>query len=97
MLVIEYAPEENEYNKSFLYCRSINWYIWLCFNTFSTPEDYEKVRIYINPKENKDEESKNSKSLDELLNEDENLYEEDYDEIEAALDWVFEGLSLWLK
>jgi hypothetical protein len=38
MLVIEYAPEENEYNKSFLYCRSINWYIWLCFNTFSTPE-----------------------------------------------------------
>lgn len=97
MLVIEYAPEENEYNKSFLYCRSINWYIWLCFNTFSTPEDYEKVRIYIKPKENKDEESKNSKSLDELLNEDENLYEEDYDEIEAALDWVFEGLSLWLK
>ena len=97
MLVIEYAPEENEYNKSFLYCRSINWYIWLCFNTFSTPEDYEKVRIYIKPKENKDEDSKNSKSLDELLNEDENLYEEDYDEIEAALDWVFEGLSLWLK
>lgn len=38
MLVIEYAPEGNEYNKSFLYCRSINWYIWLCFNTFSTPE-----------------------------------------------------------
>jgi hypothetical protein len=32
-----------------------------------------------------------------LLNEDENLYEEYYDEIEAALDWVFEGLSLWLK
>lgn len=31
-------------------------------------EDYEKVRIYIKPKENKDEESKNSKSLDELLN-----------------------------
>ena len=64
---------------------------------FITCEDYEKVRIYIKPKENKDEESKNSKSLDELLNEDENLYEEYYDEIEAALDWVFEGLSLWLK
>lgn len=61
---------------------------------FITCEDYEKVRIYIKPKENKDEESKNSKSLDELLNEDENLYEEDYDEIEAALDWFFEGLSL---
>lgn len=61
---------------------------------FITCEDYEKVRIYIKPKENKDEESKNSKSLDELLNEDENLYEEYYDEIEAALDWVFEGLSL---
>lgn len=61
---------------------------------FITCEDYEKVRIYIKPKENKDEESKNSKSLDELLNEDENLYEEDYDEIETALDWIFEGLSL---
>lgn len=63
-------------------------------NKFITCEPYEKVRIYIKPKENKDEESKNSKSLDELLNEDENLYEEYYDEIEAALDWVFEGLSL---
>lgn len=63
-------------------------------NKFITCEPYDKVRIYIKPKENKDEESKNSKSLDELLNEDENLYEEDYDEIEAALDWVFEGLSL---
>ena len=61
---------------------------------FITCESYDKVKIYIKPKENKDEESKNSKSLDELLNEDENLYEEDYDEIEAALDWVFEGLSL---
>ena len=94
MLVIEYAPEENEYNKSFLYCRSINWYIWLCFNTFSTPEDYEKVRIYIKPKENKDEESKDSKSLDELLIAAENLYgeEEDYDEIEAALDSFFDRI-----
>ena len=59
---------------------------------FITCEDYEKVRIYIKPKENKDEESKNSKSLDELLNEDENLYEEDFDEIEESLDWVFEGI-----
>ena len=62
---------------------------------FITCEDYEKVRIYIKPKENKDEESKDSKSLDELLIAAENSYgEEDYDEIEAALDWVFEGLSL---
>ena len=41
MLVIEYAPEENEYNKSFLYCRNTNWYIWLCFYTFSTPVEDE--------------------------------------------------------
>lgn len=59
---------------------------------FITCEPYEKVRIYIETKENKDKESKNSKSLEELLNEDENLYEEDFDEIEEALDWVFEGI-----
>ena len=33
---------------------------------FITCEDYEKVRIYIKLKENKDEKSKNSKSLDEI-------------------------------
>ena len=61
---------------------------------FITCEDYEKVRIYIKPRENKDEESKDSKSLDELLIAAENLYgeEEDYDEIEAALDSFFDRI-----
>lgn len=61
---------------------------------FITCEDYEKIRIYIKPKENKDEESKNSKSLGELLIAAENSYgeEEDYDEIEAALDSFFDRI-----
>ena len=63
---------------------------------FITCEDYEKVRIYINPKENKDEESKDSKSLDELLITAENSYgEEDYDEIEAELDSFFNDLIIF--
>lgn len=63
---------------------------------FITCEDYEKIRIYINPKENKDEKSKNSKSLDELLNEAKNLYGEEYfDEIEEDLDsFLMISLSL---
>ena len=63
---------------------------------FITCEDYEKVRIYINPKENKDEKSKNSKSLDELLNEAENLYGEEYfDKIEEDLDSFFNDLIIF--
>ena len=63
---------------------------------FITCEDYEKVRIYIKLKENKDEKSKNSKSLDELLNEAENLYGEEYfDEIEEDLDSFFNDLIIF--
>ena len=63
---------------------------------FITCEDYEKVRIYIKPKENKDEESKDSKSLDEILIAAENSYgEEDYDEIEAELDSFFNELFIF--
>ena len=63
---------------------------------FITCEDYEKVRIYIKPKENKDEKSKNSKSLDELLNEAENLYGEEYfDEIEEDLDSFLNDLIIF--
>lgn len=63
---------------------------------FITCEDYEKVRIYIKPKENKDEKSKNSKSLDELLNDSENLYGEEYfDEIEENLDSFFNDLIIF--
>ena len=47
-------------------------------------------------KENKDEESKDSKSLDELLIAAENSYgEEDYDEIEEDLDSFFNGLLIF--
>ena len=57
---------------------------------FITCEDYEKVRIYIKPKDNKDEESK---TLDSLLPEDLISYDkEDYDEIEAALDSFFDRI-----